>query len=202
MMLPAIFISFYLLTVVLCFIKRDWRLRYKKILIGTHLFLFLLILVTIFLINFRGAWFERLCGIAFLVTGSATFALYRTTLRFWQKIYFGCFAFYPFAAAVTFIIDRILFVIIASPLLITLVAPKTRFSNADYEVREQVGLMAPLRLQLIKKGLLTESVIGTCNDENIVRQNISSMTITSQIKDTTKAIITANDKKYETVFAK
>jgi hypothetical protein len=139
MMLPAIFISFYLLTVVLCFIKRDWNFKYKRILIGTHLILFLLIPVTVFLINFRGTWFERLCVIAFLVTGSATFALFRKTLRFWQKIYFGCFVFYPIAAAVTFIIDRILFVIIASPLLLALVTPKTRFGKADYELRNKLG---------------------------------------------------------------
>jgi hypothetical protein len=62
--------------------------------------------------------------------------------------------------------------------------------------------MAPLRRQLIKKGLLTETVIGTCNDGNIARENISSMTIISQTKDTTKAIITVKDKKYETTFTK
>jgi hypothetical protein len=166
------------------------------------LILLLLLLGDIFIINLKGVWLDRLIVVAFLLSASATFALYRKTLRLWQKIYFGFFVFYPAIAATTFLMDRIMFVVVASPLLISLTIPETRYSDKDYEVREQVGLIAPMRLQLIKKGLITESVLGICRDEDIVFLDISSVHITRQTKDSTNAIITSNDKTYQATFAK
>lgn len=202
MTLATIYISLYLLTVILCFIKRDWTLKYRKFLVTAHLIFLLLLLADVFAINLRGVWYDRLIVVVFLLTASATFALYRKTLQLWQKIYFGFFLIYPFVAAMIFLIDRIMFLVVASPLLVSLTIPETRFSNKNYEIREQVGLMAPMRLQLIKKGFITETVIGTCNDGDIVRLNISSINITTQTRDTTKTIITSKDKKYQAAFTK
>lgn len=202
MILPAIYISLYLLTVILCFIKCEWTNKYKKILINAHLILLLLVAGNSFLINLKGVWLERLIVVTFLLTASATFALNRKTLELWQKIYFGFFLFYPAIAATTFLIDRIMFVVAASPLLVFLIIPETRFSDKDYEVREQVGLIAPMRLQLIKKEFVTEKVLGTCSDEDVVHLDITSFDITSQTGDTTKAIITSQDKWFQATFAK
>ena len=202
MTLPAIYISLYLLTVILCFIKRDWTLSHKKILVRSHLSLLLLILIDIFVINLKGVSVDRLIVIAFLLTASATFALYRRTLRLWQKIYFGLFIFYPAIAASTFLMDRLGFAIIASPLLATLTIPEIRFSDNDYDVREQFGIIAPMRLQLIKKGLITETVLGNINDEDVVYLDISSIKIISQTNDTTEAVLTSNGKTVQATFTK
>ena len=108
MILPAIYISLYLLTVVLFFVKLNWANKYKKLLIKAHVILLLILLLDIFVVNIKGVWLERLFVIAFLLTASMTFALYRRILQTWQKIYFGFFLFYPIVAAATFLIDRII----------------------------------------------------------------------------------------------
>ena len=202
MTVPAIYMSLYLLTVILCFVERDWTVKYKRISINGHFILLLLLLVDIFIVNLRGVWLDRLIVVAFLLTASAIFALYRKTLRLWQKIYFGFFLFYPAIAAVTLLMDRIMFVVVASPLLVSLAMPETRFSDKDYEIRAQVGLLAPMRLQLIKKGLITEKVLGTCADQDVVNLDITSLNIKNQRQDTTTAIINSKNKMFEVTFTK
>jgi hypothetical protein len=95
-----------------------------------------------------------------------------------------------------------MFVIVASPLLTTLTIPETRFSDDIYEVREQFGIIAPVRLQLIKKGFITETVLGNTNDEEVVYLDISSFKIINQTKDTTKAVITSKGKRVQATFTK
>ena len=202
MTLLTIYITLYLLTVVLCFIRRDWADKYKKVLIRPHLVLLLLLTVDLFLINLKGVWLDRLLVIAFLLTASLTFALYRKTLRLWQKVYFGFYVFYPAFAAATFLMDRIMFAIVASPLIVSLTVPEVRFSNKDYDVRVPVGIIAPMRLQLIKKGLITEKSLGICNDEDVVTLDVSKISIVRETKHSTKAIITSNDKTYHATFIK
>ena len=190
------------MTIVLCFMNHECALKYKNILISAHVILLLLLVVDIFLVNLKGVWADRLIVVGFLLTASGIFALYKKTFRLLQKIYFGFFLFYPVIAATTFLMDRIMFVVVASPLIVSLTIPATRFSNKDFDVREQSGPLAPMRLQLIKKGLLTEKVIGTCSDGGIVYREISSIQITSQMRDTTKVIITSLDEKFEATFTK
>ncbi|TKK64046.1 hypothetical protein FC093_23400 [Ilyomonas limi] len=190
------------MTVVIYFIKRDGTDKYKKSLISVHLILLLLLTVDIFLINLKGVWLDRLLIVAFLFTASLTFALYRKTLRLWQKLYFGFYVFYPAFAAATFLIDRIMFAIVASPLIVSLTIPEVRFSSKDYDVRVPVGIIVPMRLQLIKKGLITEKSLGICNDDDVVALDISSISIAKETKDSTNAIITSNDKTYQATFIK
>ena len=202
MTLLTIYITLYLLTVVLCFIKRDWTDKYKKILIRTHLILLVLLAVDLFLINLKGIWLDRLLVIAFLLTASLTFALFRKTLRLWQKLYFGFFVFYPAFAATTFLMDRLFFAIVASPIIVSLIVPEVRFSNKDYDVRVPVGVIVPMRLQLIKKGFITERSLGICNDDNVVMLDVSNISIVKETKDSTNATITSNDKTYPATFFK
>jgi hypothetical protein len=182
--------------------KHEWALKYKNILISVHVLLLLFLVVDIFLVNLKGVWVDRLIVVCFLLTASGIFAMYKKTLRILQKIYFGFFLFYPVIAATTFLMDRIMFVVVASPLLVSLTIPATRFSNKDFDIREQVGPLAAMRLQLIKKGLLTEKAIGTCSNGDIVYREISSIQVTSQMHDTTKVIITSLDEKFEATFTK
>jgi len=188
------------LTVVLLFVNTTWADKYKKSLIKAHVILFLILLLDIFVVNLKGVWLDRLLVVAFLLTASMTFALYRRTLRTWQKIYFGFFLVYPFFAASTFLIDRIFFVLVASPLLVTLTVPETRFSTKDYEVREIVGALAPVQLALIEKGLVTERNLGMTNDEEVTYKDITGLNIISVTKDTTFAIITSGGKNYKVAF--
>jgi hypothetical protein len=200
MTLPTIYISLHLLTVCLLFIKSDGADKSKKSVITAHLILLVLLIVDIFIINLRGVWLDRLLVVAFLLTASVTFALHRRTLRTWQKLYFGFFLFYPILAATTFLMDRIMFVVVASPLLVTLTVPETKFSTKDYEVREIVGALAPVQLALIKKGLLTERYIGITNDEQVTYKDITGLNILSVTKDTTFAILISGDKSYKVAF--
>jgi hypothetical protein len=201
MTLLTIYIILYLLTIVLCFIRLDWTNRYKKMLIRTHLILLVLLTIDIFLINLRGVWLDRLLVVAFLLTASLTITLYRKTLRLWQKLYFGFFVLYPAFAALAFLMDRIFFAVVASPLIVSLIVPKTRFSDKVYELREPVGLLAPNQLQLIKKGFVMETSLGN-SGEDAVFLDISSIRITRETKDSTNTIITSNDKTFSATFIK
>jgi len=190
------------LTVVLFFVKQSWADKYKKLLIKAHVILLLILLLDIFVINLKGVCLDRLFVVSFLLTASMIFALYRRTLRTWQKIYFGFFLLYPIVAATTFLIDRIMFVVVASPLLVALTVPETKFSNKDFEVREIVGALAPVQLALIKKGLVTERYLGITNAEEVTYGDITGLNILSETKDTTFAIVTSDDKNYKVAFYK
>lgn len=93
-----------------------------------------------------------------------------------------------------------MFVVVASPLLVTLTVPETKFSTKDYEVREIVGALAPVRLALMKKGLLTERYLGITNDEQVTYKDITGLNILSVTKDTTFAILISGDKSYKVAF--
>jgi len=202
MTLPAIYISLHLSTVILFFIKRNWTDKYREALITSHLILFSVLLLDIFVINLKGVWLDRIIVVAFLLTASMTFAIYRKTLSIWQKIYFGFFLFYPLFAAATFLMDRIFFVIVAAPLLVTLTVPETKFSDAKYELREIVGAMAPVQLALVEKGLVTEKHLGTSNDEQIMHSNITDLQIVRQKGGTTYAVVKTGNKSHEIAFYK
>ncbi len=202
MTLPAIYICLYLLTIVLFFVKQNWAYKYKKLLIKAHLILLFILLLDIFVVNLKGVWLDRLFVVAFLLTASITFALYSRKLRTLQKIYFGFFLFYPIVAAATFLVDRIMFAVVASPLLFALTVPETKFSSKDYEVREIVGALAPVRLTLVKKGLVTERYIGIINAGELNYGDITGLNILSETKDTTFAIVTSGDKNYKVAFHK
>ena len=190
------------MTVILFFIKGNWSDKYKITLIAAHLVLLLFILFDIFVFNLKGVLLDRIIVVAFLLTTSTTFALYRQTLKLWQKLYFGFFLFYPIVAALTFLIDRIMFVIVASPLLVTLTIPETKFSSKEYDLREIVGAMAPVQLGLVKKGLITEKHLGVSNDERITYKEITGLTIIRVINDTTITLVKTGDKNLEIVFHK
>jgi len=187
-------------TVVLLFIKLDKADKFKKSIITAHLILLVVLIVDIFIINLRGVLLDRLIVVAFLLTASVSFALYRRTLRSWQKLYFGFFLFYPIIAAATFLMDRLFFVLIASPLLVTLTVPETKFSTKEYEVREIVGAIAPVQFALMKKGLVTEHYLGITNDEEVTHKDITGLNVISVTKDTTFAILTSGDKSYKVAF--
>ncbi len=190
------------MTLILFFIKKDWPEKYKKAIFQTHLISFICLLLDIFVISLRGAWSNKLIAITFLLTASLTFALYRRTLGSWQKVYFGFFLFYPIIAAATFVIDRIMFLVLAGPLLFSLYVPDVKFSSKDYELREFVGTIAPVQLQLIKKGLLTEEYIGASKNEDIILKKIKDLVIIRKSGDTTFALVKSVDKDYEVAFNK
>jgi len=202
MTLPAIYISLHLLTVLLFFIKKNWTDRYKKMFITSHLILLLFVLLDIFVINLRGVWVDRIIVVAFLLTASTTFALYRKTLNMGLKLYFGFFFFYPFIVAVTFLIDRIMFVVVASPLLVSLTIPETKFDSKEYELREIVGAIAQVQLALVKKGFVTEKYLGASNDEEITNLDISGLTVIQVTNDSTVAILKSGDKNFKVAFRK
>lgn len=202
MTLPAIYIILHLLTVILIFIKSNWSDKYKRKLIVAHLVLLLFLVLDIFVFNLRGVLLDRLIAVAFLLTASTIFALYRQTLKFWQKLYFGFFLFYPIVAATTFLIDRIMFVVVASPLLVTLTIPETKFSSKEYDLRKIVGAMSPVQIDLVKKGLITERHLGISNDEQITSKEITGLTIIRITGDTTIASVQILDKTYEIAFHK
>jgi hypothetical protein len=190
MTLPIIYISFFILTIGLFFVQIEWTIKYKKWLTIGHLVSLLFLSVDFYLItkynsSFKTIWVDRLFAISFLLSGAMTFALYRKTLKWWTKIYFGVFFIYPAFAALTFLIDRTFFVIAASPLIVTLLSTEIYYTDKNYDIRTMQGLMAPSRLVLIEKGVLTEEEIGKSDEELIGNGNYKNFKLLISSKDST-----------------
>lgn len=207
MTLSIIYIGLFILTIVLFFVKRDWTIKYKKWLTFGHITSLLILSVDIFLItklnsSFKTIWVDRIIAISFLISGAMTFALYSKTLKWWTKVYFGVFFIYPAIAALTFLIDRIFFVIVASPLIVTLLSPDIYYSDKDYDIRTVQGIMAPKQLTLIKKDLLTETEIGKCGEEYIENGNYKNFKIITQNNDSTTVSVDFDGQQTNLTFRK
>jgi len=188
MTLPIIYIGFYILTIGLFFVQIEWIIKYKKWLTIGHVLSLLFLSVDFCLIakynsSYKTIWADRLFAISFLLSGALTFALYRRTQTWWTKIYFGVFFFYPAFAALTFLIDRIFFVIAASPLIVTLLSPEIYYTDKNYDIRSMHRLMAPSQLVLIDKGVLTEEEIGKSDEELIGNGNYKNFKLLINSKD-------------------
>jgi len=143
----------------------------KRVLIAGHwifavlLFLDLIMRFTIDT-TFRGVYADRISFWGLLITGALFSALYKGQNPF-SKIYFGFYLYYPTVALLTFLIDRIMFVIVASPILASLLIPDTYYKDNKFEIRSGGGVLAPHQLVLVETNHITESQVGwkVYNDE-------------------------------------
>lgn len=154
----------YTLTMILNFIKRDWPTIIKKCLVFGHVIFAGLMVIDIVLFltierTFRGIYSDRLIFWGLFITGGLFFALFKGK-GLLTKIYFGTYLFYPIIAMATFLVDRIMFVLIASPILVSVILPETYYKDNKLEIRSSTGLMAPRKIVLVEKKLLTEKEIG------------------------------------------
>lgn len=154
----------YTVTLILNFIKRGWPTIIKRYLIIGHVIFAVLMVIDIVLLltterTFRGIYFDRLIFWGLFITGGLIFALFKGK-GLLTKIYFGTYLFYPIIAMATFLIDRVMFVVIASPILVSVILPETYFKDNKLDLRGTTGLMAPRKIILIEKDLLTEKEIG------------------------------------------
>ena len=164
MAIPITLGLIYTLMLVLNFVKKDWPTGLKKYLMVGHLTFAGLILLDIILLltnerTFSGLYADRIAFWGLFITGGLFFSLFKGK-HLLTKIYFGIYLFYPIMAMATFFIDRIMFVLIASPILVSVTLPETYYKNNKLEIRGNTGLMAPRRTILLEKNWLTEKQIG------------------------------------------
>jgi len=206
MALPIIYIGLFILTIALFFVKKDWTIKQKKWLSYIHVISLVFLSIDIFLVinyesSYRTIWVDRVFSISFFISGALTFALFRKTLSLLAKVYFGFMFFYPILASLTFLIDRIFFILVASPLLATVICPTTYYSDNAYEIRTTQGMMAPNRLVLIKKSVLTEIEIGK-SDEEAIEGNYKMFNILTTNKDSTKITVDIDGRVSNLTFRK
>ena len=175
----------YVTTLVLNFVKKDWSPTFRKVLIRGHIVFALLTVVQIILLTtsgltFRGIYSDRIIFWGLFISGGLFFALFKGKTLL-TKIYFGTYLFYPLIAMATFLIDRIIFVLFASPFLVSFILPETYYKDDKLEIRNSSGLMAPRQIVLIEKNWLTEKEIGKTayGDGEISGIEISSTTTDS-----------------------
>jgi hypothetical protein len=154
----------YVMALVLNFVKKDWPTTFKTVLVRGHIIFAGLTVIQIILLTtsgltFRGIYFDRIVFWGLFITGGLFFASFKGK-TVWTKIYFGTYLYYPIIAATTFLIDRIMFVLFASPFLVSLILPETYYKDDKFEIRSNNGLMAPRQIILIEKDGLTEKEIG------------------------------------------
>ena len=154
----------YVLILVLNFFRRNWYAAIRTPLIIAHSFFAALVAIDIILmlsagVTFRGIYSDRIVFWGLFLTGALFFSLFKGKLLL-SKIYFGIYLYYPFVAMVTFLIDRIMFVVVASPILVSLLVPRTYYSDDKFEIRDNTGVLGVPHLILIEKSLLIERQIG------------------------------------------
>lgn len=150
--------------VILSFLKIDWPAFLRKHLVTGHMIFAGLLIIDIVLLltnerTFRGIYADRIIFWGLLITGGLFFSLFKGKSLL-AKIYFGTCLFYPILAVTTFLIDRIMFVLIASPILVSLTLPKTYYKDNNLEIRNSTGVMGLRKTILIEKNWLTEKEIG------------------------------------------
>lgn len=131
--------------------------------------------------TFTGIYSDRIVFWGLLLTGGLFFSLFKGK-GLLTTIYFGIYLYYPLIAMTTFLMDRIMFVVVASPILISLMLPETYYKDNKFEIRSNTGIMAPRQIILIEKGWLTEKQIGQTeygNRENLEVRGIEIVSITA-----------------------
>lgn len=178
--------------------------KYKKYLVRIHVISVALLLVNVVLIigfesSFRTFWFDRLVLLCFLLSGTFIFAIGRNHLKLRDKLYFGFFFFYPFVVVLASVMDRIFFVLVASPFLWVSTTPEIYYHDSNYDIRPVKGIMAPRILELIKNEVFLETRVGTYRGEyienkayqnlKIITQNSDSISVSVDIAGVTKNIV-------------
>ncbi|HEY0670425.1 MAG TPA: hypothetical protein VGD22_19740 [Sphingobacteriaceae bacterium] len=200
MTLAIIFVGLFLMTIGLYFFRRDWPTRTKRNLIYIHVASLFILLADIALIinlltSFRTVWSDRVVAIIFFISGALIFALYKKKLKSWAKLYFGIFFFYPLVVPFAFLIDRIFFVIVASPLIGILMSPEVYYSDKNYDIRTMQGLIAPNRLVLVEKSVFSEREIGKSDEETVGDGNYKMLKVIAKNQDSTKVEIDYQGQK-------
>jgi hypothetical protein len=158
-------------------------------------------MITEFKTSFRTVWVDRIIALCFFSSGAMTFALFSNTYRLnVKKLYFGFLFFYPLVASFVFLLDRLLFVLIASPLIFSLYCPTVYYSDYNYEIRRKEQIMAPIELTLIKKEFLLEKEIGTCTEIGIGAGSYRDLKILFQNDDSTNVSTVLDGKLTNLTF--
>jgi len=206
MTFPIIYIILFIATLASYF-KKDWQIKYKKWLLYGHIISFILLMVDVVIItkfnsSFRTFWADRFIVLAFLVTGSLIFAMYARKMNMLANIYFGSYFFYPIIAALTFLIDRMFFALVAGPIIISLVSPKIYYCDSEYDIRTAVGLIAPKEIILVKKSWMVESEIGRCENDLKENARLENLKIEVNNNGTTNVLVDIDGQKSLLIFEK
>ena len=207
MTIAIIFVGLFLMTVGIYFFKKDWSTQTKRNLAYIHFACLFILLADIVLIinlstSFKTLWSDRIVAIAFFISGALIFALYKNKLKLWAKFYFGFFFFYPLVVPFAFLIDRIFFVIVASPLIGILMSPDVYYSDKDYDIRTMQGLIAPNRLVLVEKLVFTEREIGKSDEEPVGDGNYKMFKVIAKNQDSTKVEVDYQGQRIFYTFRK
>lgn len=164
MAIPILLGVIYLTTLILYFTRKEWPVKLKLWLVNGHIIFLGLIAIQIILfltkdLTFRGIIFDRFIFWGLFTSGSLYCALYKGKL-FFSKFYFGFYLFYPILALSTYLFDKLLFIVAASPFLVLLNPPKTYYKDNKYEIRKNIQFLGPRYLFLVEKYYLTEKEIG------------------------------------------
>ena len=164
MLLPIAFGFLYLVILIFSLVRKEWRKFLKRWTLVIHFAIWGLAVVDILLmwtndLSFRGVYADRIIVLGLILSGGLSYSLFKHS-SIATRAYFGAFLYYPIVAAATFFVDRIFFVIISGPILMSLLIPEIFYSDWNFEIRQNTGLLVARRLTLVEKNWLVEKDIG------------------------------------------
>lgn len=115
-------------------------------------------------------------ALIFLTSGAFVFALYAKSLSAILKIYFGLYFFPPALAGLSYMTDKILYLILAGPLMVAFPWRDTYPLTYGLEIRTYHQVTSIGYSVIIKKGLLLEKKVAFYDNE-ISPADYSSLTI-------------------------
>jgi len=147
------------------------------------LFILELTLEIIYNLTYSNYFTNRILVLVLILSGVYTFVTLKKDSFPLQKVYFGLYLVYPLFALLTFFLDRIMFVIVASPLIFSYMLPKVYFSDSNYEIRTFGGGLAYPRIELVEKFTITEKRLAITYLDYIKEREYSSFEILESSED-------------------
>ncbi len=205
MVLLIIFFLLYLASIVAFFLKPAISQQYRRPLLHTHLVAAIVLAAIVVCMAQSGISFRpgvvQLPYFLFLSTAIGLFALYRSTLHFLLKLYFGFFFVYPTLALATFFIDRIMFVLATALVAGPLLSPTALYSDSRYEIRApRAAFMGVPHIALVEKNWLTEKDRGYNSDIRARSFTDGTLRVVEHTPDSTVIVVTLDGVPTTIVF--
>ena len=109
--------------------------------------------------------FKELIGLIFLITGALSYSLYFKSQKTYQNFYFGLYFFPPALVGLSYMTDKILYLILSGPLLLFFPNYESFPLQNSMEIRSYHSVTSIGHSILVNKQLLFEKEIGVYNDE-------------------------------------
>lgn len=192
--LLILFVILYCSSIFLIFSKKKEVFVNSKIFYSIHILVLILFVIEIILsikydLKYINYYTDRFLILILILSGIFSFISLKKYSPMILKVYFGLYLIYPIITLLAYFIDRIMFVLVAGPLLFSFMLPKVYYSDSDYEIRTVGGGLSNTKVELIEKFIFTEKRLAVTDLEEIKFKEYSNFKILESSEDSLITLI-------------